>query len=405
MKKIKIIITIIIFAIIIFLTTKTQAVGSVSLSSSKSKLKVGEEFTISVNLSGAEVATLTARVTADISKVQYISGPANSNFVNGKVIYVWTDTTGGSSPLSGGTIATFKFKAIAEGSSSFSVSGDFFSPDKANLSPSFSGTSVTIEKEEQPSQNTNTNTTPNTPTQPIENTVPQSANTTPQQPETSTNTNTNVNANTNVNTGGVTNPSTTTTTTPSTPTSNNQSSNESLDTNNNLKSLKLSIEGLTPIFNKNIANYTITVPNNISIIDINALPESSKANVTITGNNNLVVGMNKIIIAVTAENGNRKEYTINATKTDNPEFANASLENLAIEFTILEPAFNSDILEYNATVGSDVEALNVLAVPQRETASVTVTGNQNLQFGENVVTIRVVAENRNNRKNICCKSK
>ena len=35
----------------------------------------------------------------------------NSNFVNGRVIYTWTDQSGGLNPKTSGTIASFKFKA------------------------------------------------------------------------------------------------------------------------------------------------------------------------------------------------------------------------------------------------------------------------------------------------------
>ena len=71
----------------------SHAAGSIRLSSSKSNVTVGEEFNISVNLSGASVATLTSRVTIDTSKVEYVSGPANTNFSSGRIIYTWTDPT------------------------------------------------------------------------------------------------------------------------------------------------------------------------------------------------------------------------------------------------------------------------------------------------------------------------
>ena len=90
MKK-KIIYTIsFIFLLLGLFTVSSQAAGSIRLSSSKSNVTVGEEFNISVNLSGASVATLTSRVTIDTSKVEYVSGPANTNFSNGRIIYTWT---------------------------------------------------------------------------------------------------------------------------------------------------------------------------------------------------------------------------------------------------------------------------------------------------------------------------
>lgn len=84
MKKIKVYMCVIFFILILLVSCKVKAAGTISLSSSKSTVNVGDEFSISVNLSGASVATLTARVTVDISKVEYVSGPSNSSFSNRK---------------------------------------------------------------------------------------------------------------------------------------------------------------------------------------------------------------------------------------------------------------------------------------------------------------------------------
>ncbi len=84
MKKIRIYLCIIFFMIILLVSGKVKAAGTISLSASKSTVNVGDEFSVSVNLSGASVATLTSKVTVDTSKVEYVSGPSNSNFSNRK---------------------------------------------------------------------------------------------------------------------------------------------------------------------------------------------------------------------------------------------------------------------------------------------------------------------------------
>lgn len=94
----KIIITTIIFFFLILITASCQAAGSVSLSANKTKVNPGDEFTISANLSGASIAALTLRVTVDTSKVDYVSGPSNTSFSGGRVIYTWVDPNGGSTP-------------------------------------------------------------------------------------------------------------------------------------------------------------------------------------------------------------------------------------------------------------------------------------------------------------------
>lgn len=284
-------------------------------------------------------------------------------FLNGRAIYTWTDPTGGDNPKTGGTIVTFKFRAKATGKASFSVSGDFYSPNETNINPSFSGTSVTIqEKQVTPPTNNNGGNSGNQ------------------------------GGSSGGSSGGTTNkPSGGTTNKPSTGTNNNTSSSASK--NANLKELHLDVEGLSPRFNKNTTNYSIVVGDNVDSIAVNAIPEDSIASVSVTGNTGLAVGVNKINIKVTApDKKTTKTYTINVTKTANPDLANASLENLAIENVILTPEFSADIFEYSAKVGSTIDTLNILAVPQIEGANVTIQGNEKLQFGENIITISVVAK-------------
>lgn len=290
-------------------------------------------------------------------------------FLNGRAIYTWTDPTGGDNPKTGGTIVSFKFRAKATGKASFSVSGDFYSPNETNINPSFSGTSVTIqEKQVAPPTNNNGGTGGST------------------------------GGSSSGTTGGTTNkPSGGTTNKPSTGTNNNTSSSASK--NANLKELHLDVEGLSPRFNKNTTNYSIVVGDNVDSITVNAIPEDSNASVNVTGNTGLAVGVNKINIKVTApDKKTTKTYTINVTKTANPDLANASLENLAIENVTLTPEFSADIFEYSAKVGSTIDTLNILAVPQIEGASVTIQGNENFQFGENIITISVVAKDEVTKK-------
>ncbi len=90
MKK-KIYSAMLFFLFLLLFAIPSMAAGTISLKASKSSVTVGEEFNVSVNLSGGSVATLTSRITIDTSKVDYVSGPSNTNFSNGRVIYTWTD--------------------------------------------------------------------------------------------------------------------------------------------------------------------------------------------------------------------------------------------------------------------------------------------------------------------------
>lgn len=378
MRKIKFYLCGILFILALLFTTRVNAVGTISLSASKSTINVGDEFSISVNLSGASVATLTARVSVDTSKVDYVSGPSNSSFANGRAIYTWTDPTGGSNPKTSGTIVTFKFKAKQVGKASFSVGGDFYSPDEKNVNPSFSGTSVTIQEKI---------------------TTPPTTGGTTGGGSTGGTTGGNTGGNTGGTSGGGNQGSTNQGGTSSGTNKPSGGITTNLSTNANLKELHLDVEGLSPSFNKNTTNYSIVIQDRDSI-SINAISEDSKAKVSITGNTNLKTGLNKITIKVTAEDGKTtKTYIVNATKTDNPDLANASLENLAIENVTLNPEFNKDVLQYNAQISSDTEKLNILAVPQIEGATVNIQGGDNLSFGENTIKISVIAKDGVTTKN------
>lgn len=386
MKKV---FSLMIFFFVLCMAQTVYAAGNVSLSSNKSSVKVGEEFSVSVSLSNATVASLTARITIDTSKVDYVSGPSNSSFRNGRMIYTWTDPNGGETPKTSGVLATFKLKAKAAGSAGFSVSGDFYTPEETAVNPVFSGTTVTIieeapEKPIEPEvpQAPTTPEVPNNPELPSNPEVPNTPETptTPEVPST---------------------PSQGTTTTPNT--NPVQEGNTNLSSNANLKSLRLDVQGMTPAFQRDVLQYGIVVNETVTDVDVLAVAEDSNSSIQITGNHGLQMGNNTIQITVTAQNGKKQTYTISVTKTNEANLANSFLENLAIENVALTPDFRYDVLEYTAEIESNIESLNVLAVPQREGAKVVIEGRENLQFGENKITVTVTAEDGITTKNYIIK--
>ncbi len=70
----------------------------------------------------------------------------------------------------------------------------------------------------------------------------------------------------------------------------------------------------------------------------------------------------------------------------------ASLESLTISPGELTPAFSADVTEYTAVVGMDTEKLTISAPANHDKASVSVSGNEGLQEGENTITCKVTAE-------------
>ena len=83
--------------------------------------------------------------------------------------------------------------------------------------------------------------------------------------------------------------------------------------NNYLKSLSVEDAELSPEFNKNTLEYKVELPAGTEKIKINASKEDSTATISGDGEQTVTEGNNKIIIKVIAENGNAKEYIINAT--------------------------------------------------------------------------------------------
>lgn len=84
--------------------------------------------------------------------------------------------------------------------------------------------------------------------------------------------------------------------------------------NNYLKELAIENYSLNKAFTKENSTYFITVSDDINSLNITANAEEDTAIVCIYGNENLNKGTNKILISVTAENGNIRNYRIYVTK-------------------------------------------------------------------------------------------
>ena len=174
---------------------------------------------------------------------------------------------------------------------------------------------------------------------------------------------------------------------------NNSNANNTKSSNNYLKSLQVSEEGLTPDFNRNKLNYSLSVGEKVTSINVTAVPEDSKAKVYVSGNTELKDGDNNVLITVTAQNGAKRTYTIVVNKSADPEKANSYLSNLIIKDMILTPEFSNEVLEYDGgTVRLSGDKLEIYAYPTNENAKVEIIGNENLVDGENTVTIKVTSE-------------
>ena len=164
--------------------------------------------------------------------------------------------------------------------------------------------------------------------------------------------------------------------------------------NADLKSLRVDIEGIVPTFDKNVKQYYLNIQNTINNIDVLAVAENPKSSIEITGNTNLKDGLNVISIKVVSEDKTQENiYNINVTKTANLDTANTNLETLAIENVLLNPPFDNTITHYDIEISNSTTQLNILAVPENENASTSISGNNDLKEGNNQIVISVTASN------------
>lgn len=297
---------------------------NIEIVSSEDKIKKEEEFSIVINLENLSVSAYDIEMYFDNNLVEYISDVENTNFVNGKILSSWYDTSGGRNAKENCELIKYKFKSKEIGNSLITIKGkmyDSLGKEVANIEES-KIISVVEENQE---------IIPNT--------------------------------------------------------------NNEDNTNSKLKEMRLNHEGITPEFNPEITEYYFTTEN-LNELEVTANPQNKNSKIEIIGNKDFKTGINEININVTAPNmSNKTSYKIYVTKTNNIELANANLENLAIENSILSPEFNENILEYKTEVSNMTDNLNILAIPQKINAKVEINGGKNLKYGNNEIIINVIAEN------------
>ena len=82
----------------------------------------------------------------------------------------------------------------------------------------------------------------------------------------------------------------------------------------------------------------------------------------------------------------------NNTTTTQTKSSNSKLSSLQIAEGVITPEFNSNVREYAVMVPNEITKLSIVATPEHSKATVKITGNEELQVGENNVEIVVTAE-------------
>lgn len=183
-----------------------------------------------------------------------------------------------------------------------------------------------------------------------------------------------------------------------------KSNNASL---NNLGIRPNDFSGFTP----SKTSYSVTVPNNVESVEVYASKGHSGQKISGTGTKKLAEGANTVNVTVTAEDGKTtKTYTINITREQKKEdddekeeqeeekttATTFGLKELAINGINIQPEFQEDVYEYKIELKEDLQKLDLTALATAEDASIEITGNENLQEGENIITI--IVKNKDNEE-------
>ena len=151
---------------------------------------------------------------------------------------------------------------------------------------------------------------------------------------------------------------------------------------------------MTPEYNKILDTYEIKVPNEIQNINIVATPEVTTTSIEGAGEKTLNTGINIFTITTTAQDGSQDTYTINIEREKS---SNNFLKALSVAEGEFTENFDKETLEYHVEVESNVNNLNIIYEREVETSKVQIIDNRNFKAGENVVQIKVIAENGEQR--------
>ena len=157
--------------------------------------------------------------------------------------------------------------------------------------------------------------------------------------------------------------------------------------NNYIKSLTVPQGVISPVFNKETFEYTMTLEAHIKRITPNIILESDAATYEIENNSNFKVGENIVTIKVTAENGDVRNYTIIVTKEGSDDNYLADLD-----ITDQDLPFAKDILEYNVTYPNQTTRVEVTGVLNDTLSKVEGFGSYTLVSGNNDITVKVTSE-------------
>ena len=356
---------------------------NIEIVSSEDIIKKEEEFSIIINLSNLSVSAYDVEINFDNELIEYVSNIENTNYVNGRILSSWYDTSGGKNAKENCELIKYKFKAKEIGNSLISIKGKMYDSLGKEIASIEQNKIISVVEENQeiiPNTNNEDNTnsklkemrlnhegiTPEFNPEITEyyfitenlNELEVTAN--PQNKNSKVEITGNKDFKIGINEININ---------VTAPNSINKTSYKIYVTktnnielaNANLENLAIENAILSPEFNENILEYKTEVSNTTENLNILAIPQKINAKVEINGGKNLKYGNNEIIINVIAENGyTSKKYKVDVYKRNEQEQLKAEekkkkeLEELK---QILQKNNNENVKLNIEEIGENIENL------------------------------------------------
>jgi hypothetical protein len=166
---------------------------------------------------------------------------------------------------------------------------------------------------------------------------------------------------------------------------------------NTLSSLKVSDATISPAFDASVTKYTAEVPFSVEKLNVTAKANDSKAKVSVDSPTLKPGAVTDVTVTVTAENGDKKTYTISVKRGQDPNYVPSgenALSGIMVDGFLLSPVFNPDVTQYVIWLPYEVESVTVTGTAASELASVMVLGGEALVAGQdNTIQVICIAEN------------
>lgn len=155
-----------------------------------------------------------------------------------------------------------------------------------------------------------------------------------------------------------------------------------------LKRISVSNTDISYIKNQNV--YSAKVSKSVNTVMITALANDSNATVSGTGQKKLEIGLNTFEVKVKTSGGKEEIYTLNITRS-NEELQtvkkSSKLSSLKVNSLVLD--LSSDKTTFLYGVSKDCLSLLIDPLTESSSATIDITGNENLKSGINIITIKV----------------